>query len=204
VRKRGSGKSNIIKHLIDAESDNFSKTFLISPTESINRFFAEDCTIDPDCIFDSYSEKWVDALINKMTRINTGKHGNQLTNVLLVLDDCIADVNLHQSPAMKKLFSRGRHIGIGVIVTTQYLFSVPPIIRNNSDFILVGQMNRQSVSLLCDEYQSGDIDRAAFIRLYNQSTKNYGFFLINNNCVKDNDDLNQLYGVVRCPTHLVR
>jgi hypothetical protein len=65
-------------------------------------------------------------------------------------------------------------------------------------------MNRQSVSLLCDEYQSGDIDRAAFIKLYNNSTKDYGFSLINNNCMSDNDDLNQLYGVVRCPTHLVR
>ena len=200
--KRGSGKSNIIKHLITAEQDSFKEIFLICPTEGVNRFFSD--FIDENNIFETYDERWVEALIQKMTKLNTGKYGAALTTVLLVLDDCVADARLHQSPTIKRLFARGRHIGIGVIVTTQYLFSVPPIIRGNSDFILCGQMNRQSLGLLCDEYQSGNIDRAEFTKMYNNSTKNYGFLLINNNCVSDCDDLNQIYGIVRCPAQLVR
>jgi hypothetical protein len=200
--KRGSGKSNIMKYLIQAEERHFKQIFLVCPTEGVNKFFSD--FIPEDNIFESYNEKWVEALIDRMTKLNTGKYGDKLTNVLLVLDDCISDVNFHQSPTIKKLFSRGRHIGIGVIVSTQYLFSVPPIIRNNSDFILCGQMNKQSVGLLCDEYLSGNIERADFVKLYNDSTKKYGFLLINNNSVEDCDDLNQIYGIIRTPADFVR
>jgi hypothetical protein len=199
--KRGSGKSNIIKWLVQAERRVFKKIFLISPTEQVNRFFGD--FIPADCIFEQYSEKWAEELIAKMTSINTGKSGAALENILVIMDDCISDTNFHASPTIKKLFTRGRHIGIAVVVTTQYLFSVPPVIRSNSDFILCGQMNRQSVTILTDEYMSV-MERGDFVQMYSRATKDFSFLLINNTSVKDCDDPDQLYGVVRCPDSLVR
>jgi hypothetical protein len=58
-------------------------------------------------------------------------------------------------------------------------------------------MNRQSVSLLVEEYLSGDLEKNDFIKLYNRSTKDYGFLVINNNSIKENDDLNQIYGIIK-------
>ena len=111
----------------------------------------------------------------------------------------MADTNFAQSPALKKIYLRGRHCGVGVIATCQYLYNLPPICRNNCDFCIVGQMNRQSVMLLADEYLSGDLAKPEFIQLYNRSTKDYQFLVINCNSIKDSADLNQIYGIVKTP-----
>ena len=64
-------------------------------------------------------------------------------------------------------------------------------------------MNRQSIQLLAEEYLSGDLDKAEFVKLYNRSTKDYKFLIINNNSIKDSDDLNQIYGVIKTPESFV-
>ena len=64
-------------------------------------------------------------------------------------------------------------------------------------------MNRQSINLLAEDYLSGDLDKAQFVKLYNRSTKDYKFLIINNNSIKDSDDLNQIYGVIKTPESFV-
>jgi hypothetical protein len=83
-------------------------------------------------------------------------------------------------------------------ITTQLLTGVPPIARNNSDYIFTGQLNKASVDLLCDEFQAGNIERKEFLNMYIRCTKDYNFLVINNNSVKDND-LNSLYGKIKTP-----
>ena len=41
VGKRNSGKSCLLKHLVELEKDQFDKIFIICPTESINRFYQD-------------------------------------------------------------------------------------------------------------------------------------------------------------------
>ena len=196
VAKRNSGKSCLLKHLVNSERHKFSKIYCICPTEKINRFYSD--IVNDECIFDSYDEKWVDKLINKMTEINSNKSTKERKNVLLILDDIVSDHNFHQSPTLKKLFIRGRHINIAIIITFQYLNLIPPVARNNMDFLFCGQMNKQSVDLLMSEFISGDISKEEFIKMYNRCTRDYNFLVINNNSVKD-DDLNSIYGCVKAP-----
>ena len=195
--KRNSGKSVILKHLVELEKDQFEKIFVICPTESINRFYKD--IVDEKCIFDSYNEVWTDKLIDKLTTANADTPKEELKKVLLIFDDILSDIDFHQSPAMKKIFTRGRHLGLSIICTAQYLYQLPPICRCNSDFVLVGSMNNQSKNLLCDEFLAGSLDRKQFINLYNKATKDYNFLLINNNNVKDNDDIDQIYGTIKAP-----
>ena len=195
--KRNSGKSVILKHLVELEKDQFDKIFVICPTESINRFYQD--IVDEKCIFDSYNETWTDKLIDKLTTANANTPKDELKKVLLIFDDILSDIDFHQSPAMKKIFTRGRHLGLSIICTAQYLYQLPPICRCNSDFVLVGSMNNQSKNLLCDEFLAGSLDRKQFINLYNKATKDYNFLLINNNNVKDNDDIDQIYGTIKAP-----
>lgn len=194
IAKRNSGKSILLKHLVEAERHKFTKIFVICPTEKINKFYSD--IVNEDCIFDEYDEKWSNKLIERMTEINSNKPQKQRKNILLILDDIVCDVNLHQSPSFKKLFVRGRHINIAIILTFQYMNLIPPVARNNIDYLFVGQLNKQSVDLLVSEYQSGEIDKQDFIKMYNRCTKDYSFLVINNNSVKDND-LNNIYGCIK-------
>jgi len=196
IAKRNSGKSCLLKYLVEAERHKFARLYVICPTEKINRFYSD--IVDDECIFDNYDEKWVEKLINKMTMINSNKPQKERKNVLLILDDIVSDHNFHQSPTLKKLFIRGRHINIGIILTFQYLNLIPPTARNNLDYLFAGQMNKQSVDLLISEFISGDISKEQFLKMFNRCTRDYNFLVINNNSVKD-DDLNSIYGCIKVP-----
>ena len=200
VAKRNSGKSVLLKYLVDQKKGKFEKIYVICPTESVNNFYSS--LVEKNCIFDSWNEEWANTLIEKMTTQNANKKKEEKKNILLILDDVMSDTNFAQSPALKKLYTRGRHINIGVIATCQYLYSLPPICRSNADWCIVGQMNRQSIQLLAEEYLSGDLEKNDFVKLYNRSTKDYGFLVINNNSIKD-DDLNNIYGVIKTPEKYV-
>ncbi len=195
VAKRNSGKSVLLKYLVEHEKDQFDKIMVICPTESINRFYSN--IVDEKCIFDDYDENWTEKLIQSLTKTNADTKPEERKKVLLIFDDILSDVDFHSSPAMKKIFTRGRHVGISIICTCQYLYQLPPICRSNVDYVLVGQMNNQSKNLLCDEFLAGTLDRKEFINLYNKATRDYNFLIINNNSIKDNDDIDQIYGIIR-------
>ena len=193
--KRNSGKSRLLRYLVHCEKNRFKKIFVICPTECVNRFYSS--IVDEECIFDSYDNDWMMRLIKKMTELKSNNNDNN--NVLIILDDCVSDTNFHQCQSLNILCTRGRHINISVILTIQYIFSIPPVARNNLDYVFAGQMNKKSVDLLSDEYLLGDIDKSQFIKLYNKSTKDYNFMVINCNSVKNNDNINEIYGVIKCP-----
>jgi hypothetical protein len=133
-----------------------------------------------------------------MTNMNKGKNAETARHVLLVLDDLVADANFHKSPSLKKLFVRGRHIYISVTITSQYLNSVPPVARVNSNFICVGQLNKMGLDILCKEYVRAGMTKNQFIQIYKNNTKDYSFLIINNNSTKS-DDPNETCGQLKIP-----
>ena len=200
IAKRNSGKSYLLKNLLkySIEIKEFDKIYCISPTEKINKFYSD--IIPENCIFDSYSSEWVLSLIEKMSKINEGKtqQSQNPINCLLILDDCTSDVNMHQAKAIKMLYTRGRHSFIAICVISQNLKSVSPVMRNNSDYILTGQLNASNIEQLCESYRCPIISKKDFITLYKNSTADYNFFVINNNSVStDIDNINSYYGIIR-------
>ena len=81
VAKRNSGKSELVKYLIiDAIREKlFNKIFVISSTNCVNHFYND--FIEPTCIFDSYSEDWVEKLITLMSKKNDKKNSKDAVSV---------------------------------------------------------------------------------------------------------------------------
>lgn len=202
IGKRNSGKSQMLRYLYNQQKHLFKAVFCICPTESVNKFYSD--LIKKENIFDSYNEEWVEKLIAKMTQVNAGKSEKDASHILLILDDLCSDTNFHQSKSFKKLCTRGRHVKISVIITSQYIYQIPPVARNNSDFILCSQMNTQGLDLLSTEFLFGNLSKKDFIDLYYKNTADYGFLVINNNCTKSNDDINEIYGSLRVPENFIK
>jgi hypothetical protein len=80
VAKRNSGKSVLLKYLVEQEIECFDKIFVICPTESINRFYKD--IVEEKCIFDSYSEEWTEQLISSLTKINADTKPEERKKVL--------------------------------------------------------------------------------------------------------------------------
>ena len=199
--KRNSGKSVLLRYLVKTHQEDFSKIFVVCPSEEVNHFYKD--FIDKKDIFPKYTEQWVLSLMSKMENINGKKKKEDFSRVLLILDDCCSDVDFHHSDSIKRIFTRGRHCGLALIVTAQYPYHIPPICRVNCDYMAVSQMNRQGLEILTTEFLMGDIQKDEFMKMYYRSTSNYGFLLINNNSASDNSNLEEIYGVIKTPENFV-
>ena len=201
IAKRNSGKSYLLMHLLQysVKINEFDKIYCISPTEKINKFYSS--LIPENCIFDSYSDEWCLNLINRMSKINEGKtkQSQNPVNCHLILDDCASDINMHHAcKGIKLLYTRGRHSFISICVISQNIKDVSPSMRNNSDYIVTGQLNASNIESLCENYRCPIISKKDFITLYKNSTSDYNFFVINNNSVStDIDNINSYYGIIR-------
>lgn len=193
--KRNSGKSLLLRHIVKKYKDEFQSIFVICPTEIVADFYGK--FIEPKNIFYEYKEEWVEQLIKTMTEKTRNEGGT--VNVLLILDDVGSEDNFKKSKNLERLFTRGRHIKVALIMTTQYLYMIPPVVRSNADYILVGQQNGASVEILSDEYRNPILSRKEFIQLYLKNSTDHNFFIINNNSIKDLDDINLLYGRIKVP-----
>ena len=188
--KTNSGKSELLKWMLKKEIHKFNKIFVISPTEACNKFYSD--IIPSNQIFHEFSEDWLNDL---MAKLKSYKQNNKKPyNTLLILDDCASD--MHNSKALNKIFVMGRHLGISIVVTLQFLHQAPLTARTNASYLLAGQMNKASVEMLCEEYMMGPIEKKEFLQLYHDSTTDYNFFVICCNSVKNND-LDNLYGKIR-------
>ena len=191
IGKTNSGKSQLLKHMLDKEKHKFNKIFVISPTESVLKFYSK--IVPENQIFSEYKDEWITDLMKKLT--NYKKNNEKPYHVLLILDDVGSDC--HNSKALAKIFTMGRHLNISIVMTMQYLNQCPPVCRTNFSFICCGQMNKLSTELLCDEYLMGCIDKKEFLDMYHNSTKDYHFFVINCNSVKDNENIDEIYGCIK-------
>ena len=199
VAKRNSGKSILVKYLLKyAISQNqFQKIYVICPTNDINHFY--DDIVDTNHIMHSYDEEWITLLINKASKINDGKTSQKDNpfNIMLVLDDLANEKAFHHSKTIKQLYGRGRHSFISVMCVGQMLHNISPLQRNNSDYLICGQLNAQNISLLNDEFRAPIISKKEFIEIYKECTKNFSFMVINNNKVDDVNNVNSFYGKIR-------
>jgi ABC-type dipeptide/oligopeptide/nickel transport system ATPase subunit len=204
--KRGSGKSQLVKYLLHNYYKKFDKIIIISATEKINQFYQRMPFIDPKFIYDKYDESFIKALMKSMAQVNKGllKGNPKMKHVLLILDDICSSFNTHSSKTLEELFTTGRHYGLAVVIVQQYINSIPPVVRTNCDYICVSQMNKQGLDLLAQQYLFGNIEEKDFKKLYLQSTSDYGFMIINSKCAKSNDNLNEIYGVIRVPASFIK
>ena len=106
--KRNSGKSQLLKYIVSLYGHQFNKIFVVCPSEAINKFYSQ--FIDPQNIFEEYLEIWIKKLMKRLIQTNVSKKDGDSAKILLIIDDCVSDVNFHSAKAFQKLITRGRHL----------------------------------------------------------------------------------------------
>ena len=127
-----------------------------------------------------------DSQINELRR--SGKiDESRFPRRLIVLDDVVNDNSIRYSKNLNKLAVSGRHIFISCIILSQSVTgsaSVPPIIRRNSDYIMVVGYPRSihERKMLAEEYltigNEGDASAKALRILKDITQKSYRAFVI--------------------------
>ena len=151
IGKRETGKSYLVKDLLYYHQDMPAGT-VISGTEGANSFYSK---MMPSCfIHGEYHESIIQNYLNRQKKI-TKAWKQQMDSTgdssvdprgFLILDDCLYDQSWVKSKDVRSLFMNGRHYKSMFIITMQYALGIPPNLRTNVDFVLLGKdLNKQSI-----------------------------------------------------------
>ena len=167
IGRKGSGKTTIIKNLLDSP-DGFQKRFhniyLISKTakndDKLKKLVEE---LDEDNKFyDTCNDEVVEEVLDKIKTFNKDylkKHKKKKPENLVIFDDCLDSLPLsvERNSAINKLIIGHRHYKTSIIISVQKWTAVNRLIRNNSDCIsyFTNQNDKENKSFK-DEYGISD------------------------------------------------
>ena len=175
IGSSGSGKTNILLHLIDkfhpidkiylyAKDTNEDKyQYLINKREQ-----AGIKNVNDPYAFIEYSNDMNDVLeyINNYNK-------NRDKKVLMIFDDLIADIMRSEKfkAIVKELFIRCIKLNISIVFITQSYFRTPKDARlNSTHYILMKIGNKKELKRIAEE-NSGHLDFKDFLKIYNYCTR---------------------------------
>lgn len=132
IGKPGSGKSVLIKALLNSKKHIIPVGVVVSGSEETNKFYAK--TFPNLFIYEKFKISIVDAVHKRQKWAK-----DNLTNSwsVLILDDCMDDVKVFSDPIMTGLIKHSRHWNLLSIFANQYVFDFKPEIRTNIDGVFI-------------------------------------------------------------------
>jgi len=169
---RRSGKSRILDWMINKmgcknhPSFKFDEVYLLSSTtgqqDDVFNF------VDDEHIIDELSDDKIRAVLDKREKIfmqykENPERYEQPVNCLVIVDDLLTDKNnknIFYSKPISEMYFKGRHLGLSVVILTQYLKSLPPLIRSNTDIcICFRDLRKSNRDTIISEYMLYSDDR---------------------------------------------
>jgi len=125
-----SGKTHLIRYLIQEmvmrKDRSFDYIIVFSRTAGVNNSFGY---LPYRYVHSTYQPEMLQAVIDTQeSRIGQG----QPSQCLLILDDVVGMVSW-QNQVIDQLWSTYRHWDMSIIISTQYVYKIPPLIRESVD-----------------------------------------------------------------------
>jgi hypothetical protein len=186
IGKRGVGKSTALKDILNHHRD-IPVGVVISPTETANGFFEK--FIPRMLIYDEPDEAIIKKFLDRQKNISTERKkelkkfgSSQIdSRAFLILDDCLYDKKWVNNIDIRSIFMNGRHYKIFFLVTMQHGMGLPPVLRNNIDYIFIFRNNiRREREKIYQHYAGMFPTYEAFEQVMLQTTENYECMVIDN------------------------
>lgn len=195
---RGSGKSVLLKDILYRfHQAGIPRACIFSQTEGANHFFSDFIpgvfvhgSIDVPSLTRVF-ENQKDLFIRKEL-----KQVPQEANIrlVLVLDDCAYDKKIMNSKVLREIFFNGRHYGIILIVTLQYLMALQVDMRSNVDTVFFLAENvKKNRERIHDQFCAFFDEYSEFQAVFTTCTSNYEAFVVNNRKGLGNDPTNYVH-----------
>jgi hypothetical protein len=175
IAKRNQGKTYYITQLIKAlkKAKRVDRVVILSGTAGLNDDYKD--VVSPELIM-PFSE----SVLENIWSVQSELEQKERDHILIVLDDCLSDVDAQHSDMINKLYAQSRHLQISLAVLSQYGgFLLTPLRLANSDMILWCKLNVRGLEKLwlC----TSGIDKKAFYSLSQTfSNGNYQYMVLDN------------------------
>ena len=152
---------DILHHIHEEYKNNITMFSGTAKLQDVYNFFPRKY------IFDEYLEKEMEAIWEHQFKADKKERKKHL----IILDDILHDKEFKNSKVFKKIATGGRHLDITIILLTQYLKAVGPIIRNNTRlFIAFETDSYKEREKIIDDFLSFDTKGEGDI-IYKEITK---------------------------------
>ena len=191
----GSGKTILLVNMIlDIYRDCFARVYIWSPSinvdhswEPVKKYIEKDLKVNTSkekIYFDEYNHEELENVIDTQFKLidhMKKQEYKKLYNILIVVDDFADSPSFtRHSKLLHSLYTRGRHLMISTITSTQVLNALSPIIRKNITQLYVYKLrNYKDLETVLEEL-SALTDKKTLLEMYNMATKEpYSFWYIN-------------------------
>jgi hypothetical protein len=184
IGKRNTGKSYCMKDILSYHR-SLPIGIVVSPTEKANGYFEK--FIPKMLLYDEPDEKIIKTFLERQMKISgekkleIAKNGrSQIDNrAFLILDDCLYDKKWINDKSIRSIFMNGRHYKIFFLITMQHAMGLPPVLRNNLDYVFIFRNNiTKERHKIYDHYAGMFNNFEVFNQVMNQCTENYECLVI--------------------------
>lgn len=185
VAKRGSGKSWIVREIMDYFRD-IPVGLIISPSDRLDPFYAK---FFPDAyIHYEYKTETIEKVFMRQKKIKKKadlklKENKKIdTRCFIIMDDCLASKGSWiRDAALRDIFFNGRHSDIMYILTMQFPLGITPELRSNFDYVFIlAEDTISNLKRIYDHYAGVFPTFDSFRQVFSQLTEDHGSMVIAN------------------------
>jgi GTPase SAR1 family protein len=191
----GSGKTVLLVSMIlDIYRDCFERIYIWSPSvfvdhswEPVKKYIEKELKINTEkekTYFDEYNHADLENVIDTQYKLidhMKKQEYKKLFNILIVIDDFADSPSFtRHSKLLHSLYTRGRHLMISTITSTQVFNALSPIIRKNITQLYVYKLrNYKDLETVLEEL-SALADKKVLLEMYKLATEeSHSFWYIN-------------------------
>lgn len=176
IGQSGSGKSVVMKAVINQFRDKVPICVAISPSELNNGFYG---SIFPSLfVYEEFNEETIEAFLNRQDKAVSDPNIKN-PSALLIMDDCSDEPKLLSKPKLQQIMKRGRHAKICFMLGLQYALDIKPSIRQGFQTIFIfREPNESARKKLYQNYASIAGSYTDFCDLMDQLTGDYTCLVI--------------------------
>lgn len=151
----GSGKTTLLRHLLNHTlKEKFDNIFVMADTADVSEDYDQFKKQDEykNRIFSSYDEEVINEIYDQQGFLKKKYGAARTPHTLLILDDLMDKVQGNHN-LVQKLFWKGRHLKLSVIVLLQKLRGTSTLMRINTKYVIFFRCgNTAELDHLLDEY----------------------------------------------------
>jgi regulator of replication initiation timing len=197
-----SGKTHLCRYIYEKYKEKFFYTIAFTPTVEDYEYLKEEPekTRIIDITPDNASRKLENTKLNKTLSnlIELAKQKQASKKIIcLIIDDGIGCINWSNA-IFFQLYTRFRHLNFFILITTQYLYSIPPVLRT----CVFGGFLFKQIDSRSTEASYDTFGRSHFKKLRDweemltqKFKKKYQFIFID----KNKENIQEIYRVLKCP-----
>jgi len=172
VGRSGSGKSNVVLHMINNKSLlGGAFDVILYLCDSPDDLFKENLKIPKENFIKDFDEEWLEKLIDKQRKNIEKKGVDKTDNIMLIFDDILSKQKFFSSKILIKLVTECRHYNISYILNSQSYKKIPRVVRLNCRGIILFPSSLGELIKFSEENSLPNMSNKRFLELIQHCTK---------------------------------